>query len=86
MLALLTILVPIAVGLVMLAVKSENVTTSKAIGAVVAALTFVAALLMQSGGAEVSIRWLSRPFESALHFGATGISILARVAADRVHV
>jgi NADH-quinone oxidoreductase subunit M len=75
MLALLLILVPIAVGLGMVVVKSENVTTSRAIGAVVAAATFVAALLMQSGGSEISIRWLARPFTSALHFGATGISI-----------
>jgi NADH-quinone oxidoreductase subunit M len=75
MLALLLILVPIAVGLGMLAIKSENVTASKATGAVIAAATFAGALAMQSGGSEISIRWLSRPFTSALHFGATGLSI-----------
>ena len=75
MLALLLILVPIAVGLGMLAVKNESAPASKTVGAVVAAATFVGALFMQSGGSEISIRWLSRPFTSSLHFGATGISI-----------
>ncbi len=75
MLALALIVVPIVVGLVMLAIKTENASASKTVGAFVAVLTFVGALLMQSSSAEISIRWLSRPFESALHFGATGISI-----------
>jgi NADH-quinone oxidoreductase subunit M len=75
MLALGVILLPIVVGLVMLGMKTENVTASKTIGAVVAAATFAGAVAMQIGGAEISIRWLSRPFTSALHFGATNLSI-----------
>jgi NADH-quinone oxidoreductase subunit M len=75
MLTLAIIVLPIVAGLVMLAIKAENAAVSKTVGAVTAALTFIGALLMQTGGSEISIRWLSRPFTSALHFGATGISI-----------
>lgn len=75
MLALALILVPIVAGLVLLTLRAEDTTGYKIVGAVIAAATFAGALLMQSGGAEFSMRWLSRPFTSALHFGATGISI-----------
>ncbi|MGD0968844.1 MAG: NADH-quinone oxidoreductase subunit M [Candidatus Aquilonibacter sp.] len=75
MLALLLILVPIAAGLIMLVLRGENPTAAKAAGAIVAAATFAGALLIQSGGSEFSFRWLSRPFESSFHFGATGVSI-----------
>jgi NADH-quinone oxidoreductase subunit M len=75
MLALLLILVPIVAGLVMLMLRGENAIFAKAAGAIVAAATFAGALLIQSSGAEFSFRWLSRPFESSFHFGATGISI-----------
>ena len=75
MLALLLILVPIAAGIVMLVLRGENAVASKAVGAIVAAATFAGALLVQSDGSEFSFRWLSRPFESSFHFGATGISI-----------
>ncbi len=75
MLALALILVPIVAGLVLLALRADNTTVYKIVGAVIAAATFAGALLAQSGGAEFSMRWLSRPFTSALHFGATGISI-----------
>jgi NADH-quinone oxidoreductase subunit M len=75
MLALALIVLPIVIGLVMVSLKSENVTASKAVGAVIAAATFAGAILMRTGGSEISIRWLSRPFTSALHFGPTGLSI-----------
>ncbi|HEX8807129.1 MAG TPA: NADH-quinone oxidoreductase subunit M [Candidatus Aquilonibacter sp.] len=75
MLALGLILLPIVVGLVMIGIKSENAAASKTIGAVVAAATFAGAIAMQTGGSEISIRWLSRPFTSVLHFGATNLSI-----------
>jgi len=75
MLVLLLILVPIVAGLVMLMLRGENPVAFKAAGAIVAAATFAGALLVQSGGSECSFRWLSRPFESAFHFGATGVSI-----------
>jgi NADH-quinone oxidoreductase subunit M len=71
MLALLFLL-PIAVGLVMIAMRGEQQRASKVIGAVTAAVTFVLAVAWQ--GQEVSYRWLSRPFESAFHFGMNGIS------------
>jgi NADH-quinone oxidoreductase subunit M len=66
------ILLPIAAGLVMLLLPSENPVASKTAGAVVAALTFAGAIA--AGGQQWSFRWLSRPFESSFHFGATGIS------------
>jgi len=74
MLVLAVILLPIVVGFALLAVKPDPVF-SKTAGAITAVATFAGALLMRSGGSEISIRWLSRPFESALHFGATGLSI-----------
>jgi NADH-quinone oxidoreductase subunit M len=75
MLVLLLVLVPIIAGLVMLMLRGENPIAAKATGAIVSAGTFVGALLVWTGGSEFSFRWLSRPFESAFHFGATGISI-----------
>jgi NADH-quinone oxidoreductase subunit M len=66
------ILFPIAVGLGMLIVRAEHPYVTKAIGAAVAALTFIAAIDLQ--GSEESFRWLARPFESSFHFGDSGIS------------
>lgn len=68
----LLVLLPIAVGLGMLVVRAEHPYVTKAIGAAVAAITFVGAIAFQ--GREESTRWLSRPFESSFHFGMTGIS------------
>ena len=75
MLALALILVPIVAGLILLALPKLGATAVKVTGAVIAAATFAGGLLMQSGGAEFSFRWLSRPFESSFHFGATSVSI-----------
>jgi len=74
-LALALILVPIVAGLILLALPKLGATAVKVTGAVIAAATFAGGLLMQSGGAEFSFRWLSRPFESSFHFGATSVSI-----------
>jgi NADH-quinone oxidoreductase subunit M len=74
MIALALILLPIVVGVIMLMMPSneENPVLARAIGTVVAALTFVLAL--GARGSEISLRWLSRPFESSFHFGTTSIS------------
>lgn len=72
MLALALILLPIIAGLVLLAIPDENGRTSKAAATVIAAATFVMAL--RSNQTEFSMRWLSRPFTSSLHFGATNVS------------
>ncbi len=68
----LLILLPIVFGLGMLVVRGEQPYVTKAVGAGIAALTFVGALKYQD--AQESYRWLSRPFESSFHFGMTGIS------------
>jgi NADH-quinone oxidoreductase subunit M len=73
MLLLSLIFVPVVAGLLMLAIPFDNPAVSKAVGALVAIATFGAAIA--SDGQEWSVRWLSRPFESAFHFGATSISI-----------
>jgi len=73
MIVLVTILLPIVVAAFMWLLPREDRVLSRAIGTVVAAITFVTTV---AGGTtqEWSFRWLSRPFESAFHFGATPIS------------
>jgi len=76
MLVLSLIVLPIAAGLVMLALRRQNLAASRTAGAVIAAYTFAVAIAAQGQPwGEWSFRWLSRPFESSFHFGATGISI-----------
>jgi NADH-quinone oxidoreductase subunit M len=77
MLTLALVLAPIAVGLVMLALRQSNAMVAKAAGALVAAATFVLALEAYASGpaADFSARWLSRPFTSAFHFGFSSISV-----------
>ena len=76
MLVLSLIVLPIAAGLVMLALRRQNLAASRTVGAVIAAYTFAVAIAAQGQPwGEWSFRWLSRPFESSFHFGATGISI-----------
>ncbi len=72
MLAVALILLPIVAGLVLFAIPDPKGNTSKIIGTVVAALTFVMAL--GSNQTEFSMRWLSRPFTASFHFGATSVS------------
>ena len=72
MLSLALILLPIVVGLVLFAIPDANGRTSKIVGTIVAAVTFVMALY--SNQAEFSMRWLSRPFTASFHFGATSVS------------
>ena len=69
------IFLPIVVGLGLLATPKWVAFPqfNRVIGALVAALTFGIAIAAQNE--EFSFRWLSRPFESAFHFGTTGISL-----------
>ncbi len=71
-LVLATILVPIIAGGLLFALPSADRVLSRTIGTGVAALTF--AILLMARQEEWSVRWLSRPFASAFHFGATPIS------------
>jgi NADH-quinone oxidoreductase subunit M len=68
----LTLVLPIAVGLVLFALPREARTLARSIGVATAVVSAV--LLMAAGHAEWSFRWLTRPFEAAFHFGATPIS------------
>jgi NADH-quinone oxidoreductase subunit M len=72
MLILSLILLPIVVGLVLLGLRGIRAEVSAGLGAAVAAATFLLAIATQ--GQEWSFHWLARPFESAFHFGSTGIS------------
>jgi NADH-quinone oxidoreductase subunit M len=79
-LVLATILLPIAAGALLFALPRPSTPLgtggdrllSRTIGTAVAVATF--AMLLAERGGEWSVRWLSRPFESAFHFGATSVS------------
>lgn len=68
----ITILLPLVVGALLYLLPREDRVISRAAGTLVAAATF--ATIVEGGTSEWSYRWLSRPFESAFHFGATPIS------------
>ena len=72
MLALVVILLPIVAGTLLFALPREDRAVSRVAGTLVALATLV--LLVVGRDAEWSFRWLSRPFESAFHFGATPLS------------
>jgi NADH-quinone oxidoreductase subunit M len=67
------VLGPIVVGLLLYLVPRSQARTATAIAAVVAALTFVAALA-DPHAADASAHWLARPFEAAFHLGFGPIS------------
>jgi NADH-quinone oxidoreductase subunit M len=72
MLVLITILVPLAAAALLFALPRGERVLSRTIGTGVAVASF--AMLLNERGAEWSVRWLSRPFEAAFHFGATPVS------------
>jgi NADH-quinone oxidoreductase subunit M len=71
-LVIATILLPIIAGGLLFALPRQDRILSRTLGTGVAAATF--AMLLAAGHAEWSVRWLSRPFQAAFHFGATPIS------------
>jgi NADH-quinone oxidoreductase subunit M len=76
-LVLIAILLPIVAGAFLFALPrpSTSLRTSyvhRALGTLVAVATF--AMLLAAGETEWSVRWLSRPFYAAFHFGATPVS------------
>ncbi len=71
-LVLATIILPLVAGALLFALPRADRVLSRTIGAGVAAATFVMLLAARNG--EWSVRWLSRPFTSAFHFGATPVS------------
>jgi NADH-quinone oxidoreductase subunit M len=72
MLVLSSILLPIFAGALLFGLPREDRRISRGAGTVVAVATF--ALILLAGTQQWSFRWLSRPFVSAFHFGATPIS------------
>jgi len=71
-LVIATILLPILAGGLLFALPRQDRILSRTLGTGVAAATF--AMLLAAGDAQWSVRWLSRPFQAAFHFGATPIS------------
>jgi NADH-quinone oxidoreductase subunit M len=71
-LVLVSILLPLVAGALLLVLPRGDRSLSRLVGTVVAAITFVTVLV--GGTADWSVHWLSRPFVSAFHFGATPIS------------
>jgi NADH-quinone oxidoreductase subunit M len=72
--ALLLIVLPIVVGLVLLAMPKAEAAAARITGVVTAAVTFVLAIYGYVNGSEFGLTWLSRPFTSSFHFGFSGVS------------
>ena len=68
----LLLLLPAAAGAFAFLFPRDDVRYARIFGAIVAAATFALALATRTS--DVSVRWLSRPFDAAFHFGATPIS------------
>lgn len=69
---LITILLPIAAAGLLLLLPRDDRTISRIAGTAVALATF--GMLIAGRDAQWSVRWLSRPFTAAFHFGATPVS------------
>ena len=67
------LLLPIAAGIVLLLAPGMAGRAAKVVAALVAAVTLVLPIATP-GAADVSVRWLSRPFVANFHFGDAGIS------------
>ncbi len=71
-LVLIIILLPLFAGALLFALPRADRLLSRTIGICVSIATF--GMLLAAGHAEWSVRWLSRPFVAAFHFGATPVS------------
>lgn len=71
-LVLATIVLPLVASALLFALPRADRVWARTIGTGVAAATF--AMLLAARDGEWSVRWLSRPFAAAFHFGATPIS------------
>ncbi|MBV8490493.1 MAG: hypothetical protein JO199_08190, partial [Candidatus Eremiobacteraeota bacterium] len=72
MLVLATILLPFAAAAMLLFLPRDERTVSRAAGTIVGVVTL--AMVVAGRDQQWSFHWLSRPFVSAFHFGATPIS------------
>lgn len=71
--ALVLVLLPILAGCALFLVPRTDRAVSRAIGCIVAAITFVLPLLARNDG-TFAAHWLSRPFTASLHFAWGGLS------------
>jgi NADH-quinone oxidoreductase subunit M len=71
-LVLATILLPLVAGALLYLVPRSDRVFSRSVGTLVAVATF--GMLIAARNGEWSVRWLSRPFQAAFHFGATPVS------------
>jgi NADH-quinone oxidoreductase subunit M len=69
---LVTILLPLVAAALLMALPREDRVVARSAGAAVALATF--GMLIAAPDAQWSVRWLSRPFTAAFHFGATPVS------------
>jgi NADH-quinone oxidoreductase subunit M len=67
------VLGPILVGFVIYALPRTAIVASRAVAAAVGALTFLA-IVFDPHAADVTARWLSRPFAASFHFGFGPVS------------
>ncbi|MBV8067017.1 MAG: NADH-quinone oxidoreductase subunit M [Candidatus Eremiobacteraeota bacterium] len=67
-----TIFLPLVAGALLLALPRESRLSARLGGTAVALATF--GMLLAERDAQWSVRWLSRPFTAAFHFGATPVS------------
>jgi NADH-quinone oxidoreductase subunit M len=72
--SLVLIVLPILVGCGMFFIPRTDRKLSRALGCVVAAITFLLPLVVHGNGAFAA-RWLARPFTASLHFAWDGISL-----------
>jgi NADH-quinone oxidoreductase subunit M len=67
------VLGPIVIGFVLYAIPRERSAVARTIAALVAVVTFGLAVA-DAHAADVSVRWLSRPFEASFHLGFGPVS------------
>ncbi len=72
--SLVLTLLPIIAGCALFLLPRTDRMVSRAVGCIVAAVTFFLPLLAGSDG-TFAVRWLSRPFAASLHFAWSGISL-----------
>lgn len=68
------ILLPLVAGALLFLLPTTDRAMSRAVGCIVAAITFFLPVFLPQGGA-FSAHWLSRPFTAAFHFDWSGISL-----------
>lgn len=71
-LVIATILLPIVAGALLFALPRTDSVVSRVAGTAVALASF--GMLLAAREAQWSVRWLTRPFHAAFHFGATPVS------------